>query len=470
MKILMLSQAYAPIPGGEESAVAGLAAELAARGHEVAVAALEQPVPQRHPSPAVHVYELDSAVHRLPFVQRDAERRYAPPVPDPGTTRDLRRVLEQERPDVVHAHNLLVHSFLGLKAQAGAGLVMSVHDYSIVCSIKRLFRDGHPCSGPAPVKCAVCAGRHYGALRGPAMAAATLASLPRLRRTVDVFTPVSRDVWARCAPPPGTAHRVIPNFLAPSDVTAADADPRLAQLPAEFVLFCGDIREDKGVHTLLRAYAGLDGAPPLVLLGRRHVDGLERHRNVLVVGPWPHELAVAAMRRCQFAVVPSVWPEPFGMVALEAMASSKPVIASAIGGLQDIVVDGDTGFLVAPGDAGQLRDTLQRLLSDDGLRQRLGANAAARVRTTFSADAVVPHYEAAYQQAIDAAAAVRSSAERRHPRGHRAIGRGGAGAEQLDGHAARGGSAPEHAPERHEHLPPLGGSQDVPGREHHGLT
>jgi len=71
-------------------------------------------------------------------------------------------------------------------------------------------------------------------------------------------------------------------------------------------------------------------------------------------------------------VIPSIWHEPFGIGALEAMASGKPLIASRVGGLQDIVEDGVTGFLVEPRDVGELAEKLEILMNDSALRERMG--------------------------------------------------------------------------------------------------
>jgi len=400
MRILMLAQAYAPIVGGEERVVESLSGELVQRGHDVAVAALRQPVKQRDTGAGVRVYELRSSIHRLPGAQQDAGRRYAPPAPDPETVRDLKRVLERERPDVVHAHNPLVHSFLPLKRSAKAALVMSLHDYSVICAIKRLFRHGAVCSGPGPVKCTLCAGSYYGPARGPAMALGTAASLPWLLRQVDLFLPVSRAVWELCGLGPDNDHIVMPNFVRESPARIRD-DPRLAELPDEFVLFFGDVQVDKGARNLADVYGTLDDAPPLVLLGRHYLDELKNRPNIHLLGPWPHALAMEALHRALFAVAPSIWAEPGAMVAYEAATVGKPLIASRIGGLQDIVVDGETGLLVAPGDLGELRAALVRLIADGALRARLGENAARRARRNLSADVVIPRFEEAYRVAID---------------------------------------------------------------------
>ena len=89
---------------------------------------------------------------------------------------------------------------------------------------------------------------------------------------------------------------------------------------------------------------------------------------------------LAAYARCDVCVVPAIWPEPFGIVAVEAMAAGRPVVASAVGGLASTVVDGETGLLVPPGDPAALAAALERLLDDRALAARLGASGRDRAR------------------------------------------------------------------------------------------
>ena len=81
------------------------------------------------------------------------------------------------------------------------------------------------------------------------------------------------------------------------------------------------------------------------------------------------------------------------------MAHGRPVVASAVGGLLDLVADGETGILVPPGDVGALRSALQRLLDDPHLRRRMGEAGRERVREQFSWDAVTDATIAAYRDA-----------------------------------------------------------------------
>jgi glycosyltransferase involved in cell wall biosynthesis len=101
---------------------------------------------------------------------------------------------------------------------------------------------------------------------------------------------------------------------------------------------------------------------------------------------------------CDIAVIPSTEPEPFGMVALEAMAASKPVIAANHGGLAEIVVKGKTGLLVPPGDAPALADAIKRLTSDAHLRRQMGEFGLLRYHSEFTLDHHVEKMSKIYEQ------------------------------------------------------------------------
>jgi glycosyltransferase involved in cell wall biosynthesis len=399
MRVLMLAQSFAPVVGGEERVVEDLTAELVRRGHHVAIATLDHPGGQpAETEDGAKIHALKSTSYRIGPLHRKTGRRHAPPLPDPDTTLGLRRVLAEERPDIVHAHNWIVHSYLPLDRRSQAALVLSVHDYGLLCATKRLLRKGVPCSGPGPVKCVACAGHHYGPVKGLVTAAGTRLREPKIRRHVDLFLPVSSIVERFCRLFDDES-QVMPNFIRALPPPPAH-DERLEQLPDEpFILYFGDITEDKGVWNLVEAYRTMEKPLPLVLIGRCYLDDLTDIPGVVVLGPWPHDLVIEALRRSMFTVAPSIWPEPFGLVALEAAAAGKAVVASNIGGLTDIVVDGETGILVPPGDREALRDSLLLLTRDEGLRERMGVAGIERT-AQFAPDTLVPRVEAAYELAL----------------------------------------------------------------------
>jgi glycosyltransferase involved in cell wall biosynthesis len=405
MRILMLAQFYAPVVGGEERMTQSLAGELAQRDHDVVVATLRQPGLRAFEEiDGIRVHRLPGLAQRAGRLFSDEGRRHAPPAPDPETVIALRRVIARERPDVVHAHNWLAHAYLPLRRNAPAAYVLSLHDYSLLCAIKRMMRRGAPCSGPGLRKCVVCASDHYGRAMGPPVALLTMLSGAAQRRAADLFLPVSNEVARRCGLAAARLpYEVVPNFRAEGGASASFDPALLARLPDEpFILFAGDITTDKGVGILLDAHARMRTAVPLVVAGRPVEPQLIPVRdNVTNLGLLPHDALLAAWRRCAVGVVPSIWPDPFPTVALEAMAAGAAVVVSRIGGLPEAVTDGESGLLVAPGDADELAGALERLIGDRALRERLGAGARARVEA-FSAPAVVPRYEAAYERALAA--------------------------------------------------------------------
>lgn len=403
MRVLMLTQSYAPIVGGIEHMVEDISEGLAKRGHEVAIATLRQPQSEPTGSEQVPAYGLKTSIHSLPGLQLDEERSHAPPAPDPQTTWELRRLMRRFRPDIVHAHDWLIHSYLPLDRRSSPALLLSMHDYGLTCATRRFMHRGKElCSGPGPIKCVQCACEVYeSAAKGAPTAAGTRLSEGYVRRHVDVFLPVSTAVRDLCRLGPEDTHRVINNFVA-SPPPPLGETPELSSLPEEpFILYFGDVSEEKGVHNLVAAYRELEAPPPLVLIGRRFPGEIEDTGGGLALGRMPHRLVFEALRRSLFTVAPSIWSDPFPVVALEAAAAGKPTIASRIGGLQDSVVDGETGFLVPPGDRSALARAMRRLIEDKELRERMGAAAATRQAELYTPETVIPQYEQAYELALE---------------------------------------------------------------------
>jgi glycosyltransferase involved in cell wall biosynthesis len=161
--------------------------------------------------------------------------------------------------------------------------------------------------------------------------------------------------------------------------------------PAE-VLFAGRLSPEKGILELL---AAADNGIRLKIAG----DGPLRDRVPGALGFVPHDRLGPLYDHAAVVAVPS-HREGFGVVCAEAMAHGRPVVASAVGGLLDLVVPEETGLLVPPRDVPALRAALKRLLEDDELRARLGANARERARRELSWDHVTDLTLAAYEEAL----------------------------------------------------------------------
>lgn len=401
MRILMLTQFYPPIIGGVERHVKSLATELATRGHEVAVATLaHQNQASFELDGTVAVYRLRGTLQSFPGLFT-TERQHSPPFPDPQVTLGLRRILKTMRPQIVHAHNWMIHSFIPLKTMSDTKLVMTLHDCEMSCVQMRLmFQDQEPCGGPEAIKCLKCAFRHYGMAKGAITLAGNWAMNHFERNAVDMFLPVSHAVAkANRISQTGAPFRVVPNFI-PDEVAgmAEFDDPRLCELPEEgFILQVGDVARDKGIEVLMEAYRELRSPPPLVLIGRRLRESPASFPpNVTAIETWPHHLIMAAWRRSIFGVVPSICLDACPTVTLEAMACGRPVIGSRIGGIVDQIDDGETGFLVPPGDGVALHKAMAQLLDNPALRIRMGAAARSKV-TAFQSSAVVREIEQVYE-------------------------------------------------------------------------
>ena len=226
------------------------------------------------------------------------------------------------------------------------------------------------------------------------------------QQAVDIFLPVSSAIAdANQLAKRGVFYRVIPNFI-PNDVVLGsdDTDPLLEQLPkGNYLLFVGNVGHDKGAEVLLQAYAEMECQVPLILIGQPEAGfSATIPTGVRLLQSWPHSAVMNAWRRCTIALMPSICADACPTVAMEAMAMGRAVVASHIGGLPDIVVDGETGILIPPGDRRALQEAIQRLLDDPGLRERMGAMARQKI-LKFQAKSVVPRIEQVYREVLNSA-------------------------------------------------------------------
>jgi D-inositol-3-phosphate glycosyltransferase len=162
------------------------------------------------------------------------------------------------------------------------------------------------------------------------------------------------------------------------------------------VLYAGRLSPEKGVEELVEAAAGMR----LVVAG----DGPLRSRVPGALGFVPHDELRQLYSRAAVVACPSR-REGFGVACLEAMAHARPVVATSIGGLRDLVLDGETGLVVPPRDPAALREALEQLLADPVLRQRLGAAGRERARQNYAWTAVTDATLAAYADAVGTMAA-----------------------------------------------------------------
>ena len=147
------------------------------------------------------------------------------------------------------------------------------------------------------------------------------------------------------------------------------------------ILFVGGEFERKGGDLLLRAFAQLPGDPELVLVTKSKVPRADRVTVISDLAPNDDRL-IELFRTSDIFALPSR-AETFGIAAVEASAAALPVVATNIGGLSDIVVDGETGLLLPVADVSAVTTALNTLIYDAELRRRLGANARSRALEKF---------------------------------------------------------------------------------------
>ena len=198
----------------------------------------------------------------------------------------------------------------------------------------------------------------------------------------------------------------------PGDATRVRAAEGLPT-NAFVVVVLGTLMEAKGQIVAVRAIdqvrrhvpgaalllVGPEGPPGDVASIRREVASRELGGLVRFLG---HRADVLPLiTAADVVVVPSTWEEPFGRVAIEAMTLAKPVVASRSGGLQEIVIHGETGLLVAPGDPTALAEALVSLAMAPDLAAGMGRQGRERVRCHFSIEPCVAAIQACYAQVLD---------------------------------------------------------------------
>jgi glycogen(starch) synthase len=215
------------------------------------------------------------------------------------------------------------------------------------------------------------------ARRAPAVARAVF----RRARAVVCVSPALAAAVERLG---ATRIHVVPNGVdLPPEPGEPSAPPH--------VLFAGRLSAEKGVEDLLEAARGLE----LVVVG----DGPLRELVPGALGFVPRDELSRQYAAATVVASPSR-REGFGLTCAEAMAHARPVVATAVGNLRDLVVDGETGLLVPPRDPQAMRTALERILADRALGRRLGAAGRARIAKLYDWERVVDATLAVYDEAL----------------------------------------------------------------------
>jgi glycosyltransferase involved in cell wall biosynthesis len=307
--------------------------------------------------------------------------------------RGIARAVEQFRPDVAHLHNVyhqLSPSILGPLHRAGIPVVLTLHDYKLVCPTYQLLDHGEVCT--------VCVGRKFWnapikrCRNGSFIASTTMAldlsihTILRSYRHVDAFVCPSRFIarqMERGKVYPDRMH-VIPHFI-----DLAGLEPKTRS--GGHAVIAGRLAAEKGIDVAIRAVGHLSEGVHLDIAGdgpaRRDLEALaaaEAPGRVTFHGRLPKEHLFDLLRASSVAVVPSTWLENQPMAVLEALAAGLPVIGSDLGGLPELIDEGVDGFLVRPGDDKALAAAIDDVIRDAPRAFTMGQNGRRKIEADFS--------------------------------------------------------------------------------------
>jgi glycogen(starch) synthase len=389
MRILHLSWEYPPeVYGGLGRHVHALATEQARQGDEVVV--LTQWVDGCAPDEVVDGVRVIRVPNAAPFAPDWRAEFIAWCFGfNTAVARAGMALARTWRPDAVHGHDWLV-------AQA-AVLIRAATDIPFVATVHATEH-----------------GRTHGDLATEQSRAidSTERWMVAEANAVIVCSSFMRDEVVRLFGRGADDVSVIPNGVDPSAWESTPSRRRAARVRygSPLIAYCGRLEEEKGVQTLMDAMPAILRAVPAaraVVIGegsaRPALEALARRRRVghavTFAGYLPEERMRAAVAAADVDVVPSLY-EPFGFVALEAMAAGTPLVASRTGGLAEIVEDGRTGWLVEPGDARELARAVAAVLERPSEGRRMAEAARTEIGKRYAWSAIADATDAVYRSVI----------------------------------------------------------------------
>lgn len=391
MKILHVNEHLAWC-GGVETYLLSLFPELERRGHRQAVV-----FAQGEGTLVGRSYEAPCLSQAGPKADREGYAR-------------LKRILQEESPDVVHLHQ--TRNLGAIRACLEAvPTVVTAHDYRYVCPASSFYyrRTEEICARRNGLGCfAITLTKHCLTPRP--------ISAVRYYRLVRWFSRNANRFAAVVAPSGYARGRFLQAGFAERQVLTLPyfcpieplAEPRKPP-PAPTLLFIGRIRPIKGYRHFIAALGMLPRSVEGIVVGDTTPDRVEEIRALasqagcadrLQVRPWASREAIVELyREATVMVFPSLSAETLGIVGLEALACGVPVVASDVGGVREWLHDGKTGFLVAPKDARGLADAVLRILHADDAGAAMGRHGIALIRERFSLEWHVVRLTQIYEEA-----------------------------------------------------------------------
>jgi glycosyltransferase involved in cell wall biosynthesis len=387
---------YGTRSGGAEHIALGLRDGLRRRGHDALLfTSGARPLP------------LPVLADETCFGTMSPARRVLQAV-NPWALRRLRQVVADYQPDVVHLRMFMTQlSPLVLQALRGVPTLLHLVNYDLICPLNtKVLPDGSRCTHTAGF---VCRSQGCIPLAGVARFGVQRALWRRGRPAADLVVANSHWLARRLAADGVETDSVIWN-----GVPERPARPPLAGEPT--VSFAGRMFSKKGVDVLLRAMARIPGGR-LVIAGdgpeRRSLERLASELGLssraVFLGHLTHEALEEELASAWVHAVPSVWEEPFGITAAEALMRGTAVVASAAGGVSELVDEGRTGLLAPPGDDEALAKSLARILDDRELAERFGAEGRRFALAELTDERFLDRVEALYESLLATEVSVQES-------------------------------------------------------------
>lgn len=371
MRILIAHNFYR-IPGGEDEVFRNESALLEDNGHEV--------IRYTRSNDELDEYGL---ANRL--------RMAANAIWSRDTYRDLSQLLKRERPDIVHFHNthpMISPSGYTAARDAGIPVIQTLHNYRLVCPGALLQRNGKPCEtcvGRSPIPGVVHRCYQNSTAASAVVAGTLIWNRMRKRYTDEVSRYIALTEFSASrfinGGIPESQISIKPNFL--------PHPPAPGEGEGGYALFVGRLSPEKGLHTLLSAWNDIPHIPlhivgggPLEAMVRAAADA--RPGQIYFHGPLPHDQVLSLLRGASCLVTPSEWYEGFPMVILEAYACGTPVLASDIGSLSEVVIEGNTGLKFPPAEPQALASTVMRAFQEPERLQGMRRLARQRYDENYS--------------------------------------------------------------------------------------
>ena len=328
------------------------------------------------------------------------------------------RQIEQRRPDLVHVHELypLISPWVLPRCQAaGIAVVMTCNDFRLSCPIATHYTAGAPCYKCLDGKEYWCMLRNCRTSLPESLSFALRNASARRARLFDEgiqrFIAISRYQLDFMSDRLGMDRRRLSLNPCAIDLPETPVDD-----PAQggYVAYAGRFVPEKGIEVMVAACRLADLPMRFAGDAPSHPAVAPDDQAEFVMTRSPADLA-AFYRGARMLVVPSVWPETFGIVAAEAMGHGIPVVASRIGGLQGNIRDGESGLLAEPGNVADFADKIARVWADPELARRLGRGARDHALQLFSHQSHFDRLMRIYQAVLDEQAGTTAPGRLNHP-------------------------------------------------------